>query len=141
MGKEIINTAKLDPLLHLAEAMFEDHPGQSIENEEARGAQQMVRATHTLPTEGSDDEALSWIEWGPVDEDDPLFREGRLPEGYTRRATGHSMWTDILDPNGQKVASVGYKAAFYDRWAMIRPFTQDDRDREAAWLAEHPEEA
>ena len=73
--------------------------------------------------------------------DDPLFREATLPEGYTRAKTPHDMWTDILDPDGVKVAAVFYKAAFYDRKAFIRPVTAEERQREAEWLAAHPEEA
>lgn len=57
------------------------------------------------------------IEYGdPVDD---LFVQVSLPEGWSKVGTGHSMWSDLLDDQGRKRASIFYKAAFYDRDAFI----------------------
>lgn len=56
--------------------------------------------------------------WEPVS-GDPLFRHATLPEGWEIKPTDHDMYSDLLDEQGRKRASVGYKAAFYDRWAML----------------------
>lgn len=93
--------------------------GSDIEAMERKGAEEMAGATHTLPTDGSDMVDELGITWGPVLVDDPLFREATLPEGMRLMRTEHDMWTDVLQ-DGIKVAAVFYKAAFYDRRAMIR---------------------
>ena len=122
MSREIIDTSKQHPLLHLAEAFFAG-PSEAIEESERRGGQEMLQAQRTLPTDGSDDPAVQalGITWGPVDADDPLFREAILPDGWTRRDGEHiyGYWTYIDDENGRERARVFYKAAFYDRKAAI----------------------
>ena len=55
---------------------------------------------------------------GPV-KGDELFVNVQLPKGWTIKPTTHSMYSDLLDENGYKRASIGYKAAFYDRWANL----------------------
>jgi len=54
-------------------------------------------------------------------QDDPLFRNVTLPEGWTKKATEHDMHSDLLDEKGRKRGAIFYKAAFYDRKASIRP--------------------
>lgn len=50
---------------------------------------------------------------------DPLFRHATLPVGWEIKPTDHDMYSDLLDEQGRKRASIGYKAAFYDRWAQL----------------------
>lgn len=53
-----------------------------------------------------------------IDEADDLFWNVKLPEGWEIKATGHSMWNDLIDNKGRKRATFFYKAAFYDRHAF-----------------------
>lgn len=54
-----------------------------------------------------------------VDECDDLFWNVVLPEGWTIKATDHTMWNNLFDDKGRKRANFFYKAAFYDRDAFI----------------------
>lgn len=42
-----------------------------------------------------------------------------LPEGWSLKATDHSMWNDIIDENGMVRGSMFYKSSFYDREAHM----------------------
>lgn len=107
--------------------------GQSgyIEKMEATGQQQLVESA-VLPADdlygaGSSGgwsalEAMGIVRGEPV-EGDPLFVYATLPEGWTKRAMDHSMWSEIVDERGITRATVFYKAAFYDRRAHIRAVT------------------
>ena len=124
------NTARQDPMDILGAAVLFKNP---IEREEALGQYEFVESD-TLPAEISaawtgghrlsPDEVKSILEsWGikflgPV-EDDDQFVFVELPEGWTRRATEHSMWSNLLDEKGRVRAKMFYKAAFYDRHAML----------------------
>jgi hypothetical protein len=93
-----------------------------IENMEARGARELV-ASESLPTKCSqedDDLLVSWgFEFGEPFADDPMFRPARLPPGWSKRATDHSMWAEVVDDDGHVRISIFYKAAFYDRSAHM----------------------
>jgi hypothetical protein len=52
-------------------------------------------------------------------EKDRLLIPVLLPVGWDVRATNHYMWSDLIDPSGNKRGSVGYKGAFWDRWATF----------------------
>lgn len=52
-------------------------------------------------------------------EADDLFVHVTLPTGWKKRATNHSMHSDLLDNKGRVRAGIFYKAAFYDRRAHI----------------------
>lgn len=89
-----------------------------IERQEAQGQWSFV-GSDTLPTDISpeDKSALEGMGvrfLGPVEGDD-LFQYVELPEGWEKRPTDHSMWSTLLDAEGEEVASIFYKAAFYDR--------------------------
>lgn len=90
-----------------------------VENQEARGQAQVV-ASEQLPAQGDWAmlEALGFVKGEPVEGDD-LFVHATIPEGWYKEATEHSMYTVIKDERGVERVSVGYKAAFYDRWAQI----------------------
>jgi hypothetical protein len=103
------------------------NPG-AIEVQEARGQQQLVNSTQ-LPTKINgfgqelirDRNALvnAGVVFGDPTDGDEMFCEAILPEGWKKEYTDHSMWSSLLDANGNKRASIFYKAAFYDRDAFI----------------------
>lgn len=86
---------------------------------EAKGQHDLVNSTQ-LPIEG-DWEILK--SWGVVQTEnhDDLFVETILPNGWIKRQTGNSMWSELVDELGHKRASIFYKAAHYDRKAKIDP--------------------
>jgi hypothetical protein len=94
--------------------------GDGITEMEAAGQSQLIQSTK-LPAELSystraDFEALGFV-FGDLVDGDPLFRETTLPAGWTKRATDHSMHSEIVDERGIARVGVFYKAAFYDRRA------------------------
>jgi len=96
----------------LENAIVASTPG-GIEAQERTGQLAFV-ANESLPIDGPRDllEAMG-IEFGePIDD---LFIEARLPEGWQKVATSHSMHSDLVDDKGRRRASIFYKAAFYDR--------------------------
>lgn len=146
MKNRVVNTereADENPASVLAEAMLSGGSGH-IEAMEARGAQQLVESD-VLPAEGLtvfqmpyQERFKGWHERcgieviGPVEGDD-LFVEVRLPPGWRKDLTGHSMHTKLLDEKGRVRASIFYKAAFYDRRADIRPEPRFRATYEANW--------
>jgi hypothetical protein len=88
-------------------AVFEGLPN-SIEASEAHGQRELVAAANSasaqLPTErrGVTDDELRVLgfEIGETVDGDPLFQRVRLPEGWRIEATGHSMHTRLVDPDG-----------------------------------------
>ena len=116
MERKITNTEKQER--HIFDAM----PGM-IEASEARGQSELVASTQ-LPTEIRPPEGKKTLEeagvkFGEPNEEDPLFCEATLPEGWKKVATEHSMWSELVDDKGVKRASIFYKAAFYDRAAFM----------------------
>jgi len=102
-------------------------PG-GIERQEKQGQMKQAQL-QTLPVDGTskEEERKQWESLGfkfKVDRvtaqnqgRDEIFVECEFPEGWKKVPTDHSMWTDIVDANGRKRASIFYKAAFYDRSA------------------------
>ena len=114
----IENTAERDPLLHFL-GLLDGGSESYITGMEKQGQAQVVHSDK-LPTEGDWEKAESLgVIRGELDERDPLFTSATLPEGWTRASTSHDMYSDILDERGIKRISIGYKAAFYDRWARF----------------------
>lgn len=120
-------------------------PG-GIEAQEAAGQQTFVNSA-TLPIDIANGSRTDLEAMGIVfgDNADDLFVNVTLPEGWTKQATDHSMWSDLLDVKGRTRANIFYKAAFYDRNAHLslnRRFTistyeycdaeGNDVDRDAA---------
>jgi hypothetical protein len=92
--------------------------GDAIEASEARGQKAFV-ASSQLPTEGLDLDRcreLGIIVGEPVDD---LFTAVQLPDGMVKEASDHAMWSHLKDKAGNEIASIFYKAAFYDRSAFI----------------------
>lgn len=95
---------------------------QAIEKQEAQGQQEVVNAA-VLPTNVTNREMFesAGVVFGEPLADDPLFCNATLPEGWTKRATEHRLWTELVDEHGGVRGSIFYKAAFYDRDAFMRP--------------------
>jgi hypothetical protein len=85
--------------------------------QEAQGQQSLVNSTR-LPKRGDWDSlgAMGVVRGADVDD---LFCEATLPAGWQKVATDHSMWSSLMDENGNEKASIFYKAAFYDRDAFF----------------------
>lgn len=91
-------------------------PG-GIEAQEARGQKDFVTA-ETLPINcpKKELEDFGFVFGTAVDD---LFIQASFPKGWKKKATNHSMWSDLIDESGRKRASIFYKAAFYDRHAYL----------------------
>ena len=101
--------------------------GKGIEAQEAQGQRELVQSSQ-LPA------GLSSYRSGPGAKEiyeklgikvigpskgDELFLDVELPVGWSKKATDHDMWSELLDDKGRKRAGIFYKAAFYDRNADI----------------------
>jgi hypothetical protein len=118
--RSVTNTTKQDLLPTLLEAMIGGP--SALENQERRGQAELAHAD-VLPTEGLICDRDLWTSMGvqigdPVD-GDPLFHHVALPAGWKKVRTDHPLWSHFVDERGRKRALVGYKAAFYDRWASL----------------------
>lgn len=96
---------------------------RAIEEQEAEGQKELVSSSQ-LPRKGLTEEyikkfGIELTQLG-LPNNDPLFVTVILPQGWTIKATDHSMWSELLDETGTSKAEIFYKAAFYDRDAFIR---------------------
>ena len=96
---------------------------KNIEASEAAGQRELVKDATRLPIESNAIvprarvSELTGIVFGePIDD---LFVSVTLPNGWTIRPTEHAMWSDLVNDKGMTVATIFYKAAFYDRRARI----------------------
>lgn len=93
-----------------------------IEQQERAGQAQLVNSDR-LPTKRYGEPA-EYVALGfTFDEPDPcdsLFCAATLPPGWSRQASGHDMWSHLVDEHGRRRVDVFYKAAFYDRKAHMR---------------------
>lgn len=118
--KEGTTPAALNAALNgdLENLMVASTPG-GIEAQEARGQRSFVR-NETLPKEmHSPKESFESLGIKFGEDADDIFVNVTLPEGWEKKPTDHSMWSDLIDEKGRKRASIFYKAAFYDRSAHI----------------------
>lgn len=117
------NPTALDELL--LGALCGQTTDQLIGGQEKRGQQQLVNSDR-LPTEirgdRTDFEDLGFV-LGVPDPADPLFAPVALPDGWTREASDHDMWSYIVDELGRRRVGIFYKAAFYDRRADMHLIT------------------
>lgn len=99
---------------------------RAIENQEAEGQKELVNSEQ-LPAKlnGYRNESpieqykKMGIEVIGQSEGDELFLDVKLPDGWKKEATDHSMWNKLVDDKGRQRAMFFYKAAFYDRDAFI----------------------
>jgi hypothetical protein len=119
----IRNTSKMDTadMLGFLIAGMDGDPSAPILAQEAQGQREVVNST-LIPTDmhnpAEDFEALGFV-LGEVKDDDPMWREATLPDGWAREGSSHSMWSYIIDERGFRRCAIFYKAAFYDRSAHI----------------------
>lgn len=102
---------------HLPVAGLVGGPGY-IEAQEAAGQRQLVEGVSFPVMGGQESElvAMGFVLGEPY-ADDPMFRDVKLPDGWSRKATDHSMHSVIVDNKGRERVGIFYKAAFYDRSA------------------------
>lgn len=96
--------------------------GHAIEHQEAQGQKELVNSD-VLPRKlryvtQEQLQSLGFEFLGEVP-DDELFQYVKLPEGWMKKSTNHSMWSILVDEKGRERASIFYKAAFYDRDAFL----------------------
>jgi hypothetical protein len=95
---------------------------RAIEAQEKRGQVEFVN-NQQLPAKC--DSALkvrleaAGVVFGSPTPNDPLFVMAVLPEGWKKKPTDHSMWSELVDDKGVQQALIFYKAAFYDRDAFL----------------------
>lgn len=116
-----MNPAALAALLkgNIENAITAQTPG-GIEAQEAAGQAKLV-ADSTLPIKCNyctreQLEQMGIVFFEPVDN---LFVNVKLPDGWKKVPTDHSMWSNLIDEKGRVRGSIFYKAAFYDRDAFI----------------------
>lgn len=112
-----------DPIMMIAESMMFGSSG-AIERQEADGQRELVNAS-VLPINGIQKmRPILEANGGSVGErpaGNDIFIDVILPTGWTKVATDHSMWSNLLDAKGRKRDGIFYKAAFYDLSAHISP--------------------
>lgn len=112
------NRDELDRLMMLIRAMSGET--NVIEHMEAEGQQRAIR--NIMMAKEMRPSREEWEQLGFVFTDipgDDVLCSAVLPEGWSIKATDHSMWNEIIDENGMKRGSMFYKAAFYDRSAHM----------------------
>jgi len=119
--KQGLNMAALAALLNgdMENASIAMTPG-GIERQEKQGQLTFTKGDY-LPKEMQGDCRAVCEAWGIVfgKEIDDLLIEAKLPAGWQKVPTDHSMWVDVVDEKGRKRLIVFYKAAFYDRSAHM----------------------
>jgi hypothetical protein len=98
----------------------------AIERQEAEGQKELVESLQ-LPKRCNSPRGINAVEQYAKmgikvftgSKGDDLFMGVKLPKGWTKKATDHSMWCELIDDKGRKRAAIFYKAAFYDRDAFI----------------------
>lgn len=108
-------------LVTLAAAMAGESASDLIEAQEAQGQRELVNSTQLPVKVNSGDRKTlekAGVVFGRATGID-LFVEATLPAGWKKKATDHSMWSELVDETGKVRATIFYKAAFYDRDAFI----------------------
>lgn len=121
MAKKTKNTEK-EP--HI-DWLFGMNP-RAIENQEATGQQELVESQQ-LPRKCNFPRGINaaeqyhkmGIKVFTSSKGDDLFLGVKLPNGWKKEATNHSMWNNLVDDKGRVRATFFYKAAFYDRDSFI----------------------
>lgn len=98
----------------------------AIENQEAQGQVELI-GSQQLPRKCNSPRGVNaseqyhkmGIKVLTSSKGDDLFMGVTLPKGWSKEATGHSMWNNLIDDKGRIRATFFYKAAFYDRESFI----------------------
>lgn len=122
MAKKTTNTSENER--HL-DWLFGGNPS-AIEAQEATGQQELV-ASQQLPRRcnsphginAAEQYAKMGIKVFTSSKGDDLFLGVKLPDGWKKETTDHSMWNNLIDDKGRIRARFFYKAAFYDRDSFI----------------------
>ena len=112
------NKEEIDALMMFARIMSGEK--NIVEHMESEGQQYAV--SNTMMAKRMRPSIEEWENLGFRFTDipgDSVLCEATMPEGWSMRATSHSMWNEIIDENGMKRGSMFYKAAFYDRSAHM----------------------
>lgn len=124
--------ARRDPLSAMAKLAIFGGTGAAIEMQEAAGQFELVTSA-VLPTKGLESlRSMLEANGGAIGEPvkgDEIFTEVKLPTGWGKRSTDHSMWSKLVDEKGRERAGIFYKAAFYDRSAHIQQTRRFGIDR------------
>lgn len=118
------------------EWLFGGNP-HAIENQEVEGQKELIESlqlprvcNHPHGTNASEQYHKMGIEVFTSSKGDDLFMGVKLPEGWKKQSTDHSMWNNLIDNKGRIRATFFYKAAFYDRDAFVNFKHRYDVDRE-----------
>lgn len=121
MAKKTKNTEK-EP--HI-DWLFGMNP-RAIENQEAEGQRELVESqqlpricNHPRGVNAAEQYHKMGIKVFTSSKGDDLFVGVKLPDGWRKEATDHSMWNNLIDDKGNVRAMFFYKAAFYDRDAFV----------------------
>ena len=119
---EITDTSQMATPERIAALVIAGGSQGEIEAMEAAGQSELV-LSDCIPTQTmyctDDDLVALGFTLGAALPNDPLFRAASLPDGWSKRATDHDMWSEIVDEHGTVRVSMFYKAAFYDRRAHL----------------------
>jgi hypothetical protein len=120
MAKPKRQKTELEDILFMIDASTLGN-SRAIDKQELRGQKELIDSA-VLPKRISDGERAILETYGIIfgEDVDDLFVNVVLPQGWTKVATEHSMWSNLVDDKGRERASIFYKAAFYDRDAFIR---------------------
>jgi hypothetical protein len=98
----------------------------AIERQEAEGQKELIdslqlpkRCNSPIGINAAEQYSKMGIKVFTGSKGDDLFMGVKLPKGWEKRATDHSMWNNLVDDKGRTRATFFYKAAFYDRDAFI----------------------
>lgn len=127
---KITNTSK-DPRL---DWLFGINP-EAIYNQESEG-QKELNSSDQLPRKCNSPRGLNIKEQYELmgikviseSDGDELFLDVKMPSGWRKEATDHSMWNNLVDDKGRVRGTLFYKAAFYDRDAFVNFKTRYERN-------------
>lgn len=98
----------------------------AIERQESEGQKEVVSSlqlpricNHPHGTNASEQYHKMGIQVFTSSKGDDLFMGVKLPDGWKKESTDHSMWNNLIDDKGRIRATFFYKAAFYDRDAFV----------------------
>lgn len=98
-----------------------------IAKQEQQGQQEFLRE-NLLPVrmDGKSKEALekAGVKFLEICKDDALFQKVVLPQGWTKRATEHALWSELIDAHGSVRVTIFFKSVSYDRDAFCQANTR-----------------